>query len=515
MKLWKVIRPLVVALVLCAPAAYAQDQRQDVSPIDPNAPLQPLETSPGPAYPNRPPIGAARGVVAPYDPQQYDPSQVSPDQNTLAGAAPFTLGSLQHASNTFDPVISVSQLGQTVPSASGKTVLTGISVASGSLNFDRTWSEYRFTTLYNGGETLDLGYGRVPGFFATPSPHYQFHNLSVTQEAAWARWHILLRDNFIASPGAQFSGQGIGGPGLVAQFSSMLGASMNSLGQSFQPVETINTAEAMRYQNSILGQAEYSFSRRSAFTFSGSYGVLDFTGAGYFSSTKFDVQGGYDYLLDPSDSFAILGSYGKINYSGTGTAATGTILTGNGNSTTDYVGALAFGRKITGRLAFQVAAGPQEINETGAGGTGNLHLLFATVNSALTYERRRSGVSFTFVRGLSTGSGVFLGATSNSFSAAAHYQLTRFWSAYINGGYALNNSLPSATAGKIQFDNWFAGANLGRQMGTHAQINFNYGAIEQNNPPNCPVAVCGGVGLQQIVGMTVNWHLRPIEEGSR
>ena len=87
----------------------------------------------------------------------------------------------------------------------------------------------------------------------------------------------------------------------------MLGASLNSFGQQFLPAETINTGEVMRYRNSILGQAEYSFSRRSAFTFSGSYGLLDFTGAGYFNSTMFDAQAGYDYLLDPSNSIAILG----------------------------------------------------------------------------------------------------------------------------------------------------------------------------------------------------------------
>ena len=36
---------LVAALVLCTTAAFAQDQKQDTSPIDPNAPLQPLETT--------------------------------------------------------------------------------------------------------------------------------------------------------------------------------------------------------------------------------------------------------------------------------------------------------------------------------------------------------------------------------------------------------------------------------------------------------------------------------------
>jgi hypothetical protein len=487
----------VVALVLCTTGAFAQDQKQDTSPIDPNAPLQPLDTTPGVGYPNKPPIGAARGVSAPFDPQPYDPSQVTPDQNTLAGAAPFTLGSLQHSRNIFDPAISVSQLGQTVPGASGQTILTGVSVVGGSLNFNRTWSEYHFSAIYNGGEVFNLGYGPASSFFGATSAHYQFHDLVVSQEADYARWHVLLRDDFMASPGAAFSGQGMGGPGLSAQFSSLLGASLNSFASGFVPGETINTGPAMRYRNAILGQAEYSFSRRSAFTFSGSYGLLHFTGPGYISSSLFNVQAGYDYLLDPSNSIAVLASYGKIDYTGTG------------RSTTDYVGALAYGRKITGRLAFQVAAGPQEILSAAPGGVGNFHLLFVSVNSALSYERRRSGVSFSYVRGLTGGSGVFLGATSNTFSGTAHYQFTRFWTGSVTGGYALNNSLAAAGAASTQFDTWFIGTNLGRRVGPHAQINFNYGASKQNSPAICPVASCGGTGLQQTFGMTVNWHLRP------
>ena len=503
MKLRETSWALVVALVLCTTAAFAQDQKQDASPIDPNAPLQPLDTSPRGGSGNKPPIGAARGVTAPYDAQPYDPSQVTPDQNTLAGAAPFTLGSLQHTRNIFDPAISVSQLGQIVPGASGQTVLTGVSVASGSLNFNRVWSRHHFSTFYNGGETFNLGYGKASAFFGTTSPHYQFHDLVVAEEVDWARWHVLIRDDFMASPGAAFSGQGMGGPGLAAQFSSMLGASLNSLAQTFQPSETINTGNAMRYRNALLGQAKYSFSRRSMVTFSGSYGLLHFTGTGYFSSSMLDAQAGYDYLLDPSNSIAILASYGKIDYTGTGT------------STTDYVGALAYGRKITGRLAFQVAAGPQEIHVAVPGGVGNFQLLFASVNSALTYERRRGGVSFSYVRGLSGGSGVTRGATSNTISGAAHYQFTRLWTGSVNGGYALNNSLAPAGTATTQYDNWFIGANLGRRVGQHAQFNFNYGAVRQNSPATCLIAICGGTGLQQTFGMSVNWHLRPIGEGVR
>jgi hypothetical protein len=501
MNLWKTSCAFVVTLALCATATMAQDQRQDQnpSPIDPNAPLQPLDTTPSSGSSNRAPIGVARGgITSSSEPQPYDPSQVTPDQNTLAGAAPFTLGSLQHSVNIFDPAISVSQVGQTVPDNTGKTILTGVAVASGSLNFNRTWSEYRFTTLYNGGETFNIGYGAASSFFGATSPHYQFHNLAISQQADWARWHVLLRDNFTASPGASFSGQGMGGPGLSSQFSSMLGSSLNSFAQSFVPSETINTGEAMRYMNSALGQVAYSFSRRSAFTFAASYGLLHFTVPGFQDSGMYNAQAGYDYLLDPSNSIAILASYGRIDYTGTG------------KSTTDYVGALAYGRKITGRLAFQVAAGPQQIHMVFPGGTGNFQIWFVSVNSALTYQRRRSGVSFNFVRGLTGGSGVFLGATSNTFSGSAHYQFTRYWTGSINGGYALNNSIAPAGVPTLQFDNWFAAANLGRQLGQHAAVNFNYGALLQNNPASCTVALCGGNGLQQSVGMSLNWHLRPV-----
>jgi hypothetical protein len=500
---------LVAALVLCTTAAFAQDQKQEPSPIDPNAPLQPLGTTPTGVYPNKPPVGAVRGVEMPFNTDTYDPAQVTPDTNTLAGAAPFTLGSLQHRRNIFDPTITISQLGQTTPGTSGQTVLSGVSMASASLNFDRTWSQYHFSTVYYGGETFNLGYSAATTFFGKTAPRYPFHDLSVTQEAAWARWHVLLRDDFTASPGAAFTSQGMGGPGLASQFSTILGAALNSFGQQFQPAETVNTGSDLRYRNSILGQAEYSFSRRSAFNFYGSYGLLHFTTAGYFNSTMVDGQAGYDYLLDPSNSIAILASYGKINYTGTGISSTGTSTIRTGNFVEDYVGALAYGRKITGRLAFQVAAGPQEILFTGAGGAGNFHLLFVSVNSALTYERRRGGVSFSYGRGLTGGSGVFLGATSNTFSASTHYQFTRYWTGSVNAGYAMNNSLPLAGAKPTQFDNWFVGGNIGRRVGPHAQINFNYGATRQNSPATCLVANCGGTGLQQTFGLSVNWHLRP------
>ena len=96
----------------------------------------------------------------------------------------------------------------------------------------------------------------------------------------------------------------------------LLGSSLNSIGQAFIPSESIQTGNAMRYRTRSWDKRNIRFSRRSAFTFSGSYGLLHFSDAGYISSQMLNVQAGYDYLLDPKNSIAILAGYGKIDYTG-------------------------------------------------------------------------------------------------------------------------------------------------------------------------------------------------------
>jgi hypothetical protein len=491
MKWYKTARALAIALVLCVTAIRAQDQKEDPRSVTPASPIPPMDSGGSNGF-GKAPVPAARGVSSAYDLQPYDPAQVEPDTTTLSGAELFGVGSLQHSRNIFDPAISISQLGQSLPTGTPEhpaaLQLQSVTLFGWSLNFNRIWSRDHFTATYNGGENLYQG----------ATPNRSFHDLIVAQEIDWERWRLHLRDEFAATPGAFFGGIGMGGPGLIGQFSSILGASLNNIGRGFVPNQTIQTGLAMRYMNTVLGQAEYSFSRRSAFSFAGSYGILHFTDAGYISSRSINAQGGYDYMLSPKNSIAVLASYGKIDY------------TGSAISTVDYGAALAFGRRITGRLAFQAAAGPEQIRATGTA-NGNFRIWTWSVNSALTYERRRSGFSLTFRRGLGGGSGVLFGATSNTFSGSLHHQFTRSWSGSVNGGYAFNRSLAPAGTATMTFNNWFTGANISRQVGHHAGISFNYGLTQQYNLAVCPVAGCGVMGLQHTVGMTLNWHLRPVE----
>ncbi len=435
------------------------------------------------------PAPAARGVSPAGDPGSYDPSQASPDSTTLSGAELFGVGSLGHAHNTFDPSLTFSALGQAAATgATGQHTLTVTKVFSGSLNFNRVWNKNKLTVIYSGGDTLAQA----------PFPNGQFHNVSVSQEMNWKRWRLYLRDDFMMAPGASFTGTGMGGPGLLGQFSSVNQNLQAALAQGFGPSQTIQTGQAMRYVDTALGEVGYSFTRRSALTFTGSYGLLHFIDAGYISSHMLNAQAGYDYLIDPKNSIAVLASYGKIDYVGTGT------------STLNYNAQLAYGRKITGRLALQIAGGPEKIQDTGSP-TGNFQLLTWTVNSALKYERRHTGSALTYSRGLTNGSGVYFGAISNTFTGSLNHSFTRSLSGSISSGYAFNRGLAPAGIATTNFNNWFVGANIGHRLGRYGQAGFNYGVQEQTTPVVCPVASCGVTGYQQTFGVTVSWHLRPIE----
>ena len=489
MKVKKIVWMLPVALTLCITVARAQGQNQTPDPrsVNPSTPLPPMDSG-GNTVSGARPVPAARGVSA-GDSQPYDPSQVEPDSNTLAGAELLGVGALQQAHNTFDPSVNISLLGQTGSQQTvGQSGVIFTKVFGGSLIFNRIWSNSRFTANYSGGDTLSQA----------PQPSGQFHNVSVSEEINWARWRVSLRDFFVLAPGAAFTGQGMGGPGLVDQFIAANQNSVTTIAQGFSPSQTIQTGQANRYVDTALGEVEYSFSRRSAVTVTASYGLLHFIDPGYVSSHMVNVQGGYDYLLDSKNSVAVLGSYADISYTGTST------------STTDYKAQFAYGRKITGRLAFQAEGGPEEIRATGTL-NGNFQIVTGTVNSSLKYERRRTGTGVTFSRGLTNGSGVFLGAVSDVFAGFVHHDFTRTLNGTITSGYAFNKALAPAGVSAISFTDWFFGASMNRRIGRYGQVGFNYGVQDQSVPPACPVASCGIPGYEQTFGVSFNWHLRPIE----
>ncbi len=211
------------AMAVCVATVHAQDQTADPRSVNPISPLSSANSGGNNEF-GKTPVPAARGLNSAYDSQTYDPAQVEPDTSTLSGAEVFSVGSLQHSRNVFDPSITISSLGESgglgtlAPAQKG---LRSNSMLGGALDFNRIWSRYHLAASYNGGENIYSGY----------LPNSSFHNGSVAQDVEWQRWHLRLRDDFTAAPGATFTGGGMGGPGLLGEFSSTLGGSLNTINQ--------------------------------------------------------------------------------------------------------------------------------------------------------------------------------------------------------------------------------------------------------------------------------------------
>jgi hypothetical protein len=275
-------------------------------------------------------------------------------------------------------------------------------------------------------------------------------------------------------------------------------ASLGVVNAGLGSSDTILTGQAMRLSNTTLGEADYAISRRSLITFSGSYGLMHFTGPGYIDNRNTNGQVGYDYSLDPKSSMALIVGYARTAFAGS-----------NQVTESDRLNA-AYGRKITGRLAFQIMGGSERVRlynftpQVAPHWTWNL-------STALTYELRRTGYSLSYAHDVTSGSGVLFGARSDVFSASAHRRLTRLWTLAGNAGYAHNVSLAAVGSAASMFNNWYAGTNINRQVGRNTTIGFNYGAQRQSANANvCPVANCGNAMLGQTFGMTLTWHPRPI-----
>ena len=478
------------ALALGIAPLCAQGQQADSRSGSPASPIEPVGTARDDGS-NRGPIPGASGVSRAYDSLADDPSQAVPDEHTLASVEDYGVGLLGAARNQFDPSVIFTQGGQTgYPGSSGPTGLASMTIGGGRVDFLRTGSRYQLFAIYNGGETL---------YHPQILQNLAYHNFDMGQEIWWNRWALRVRYNFLASPQADFGGQGVGGPGMWG------GAAVNpgdllppAIGINFAPSETILTGPAIRLRHTALAEMDYAWSRRSRLTFAGSYGLLQFNTAGYLNSRGFAGQAGYEYSLDPKDTIGVLGAYGKTNFDGSSIFADSTLAE------------LSFGRKITGRLALQLAAGPQQIRLLNAAPAG-LRMWTWAMHDALTYQRRRTGLSLTYAHGLTGGSGVLFGAQSHILTAILSRRLTRFWTASLTSGYARNSGLASLHGISYDYNTWFSGANAGRQMGRHLNVNFNYGVERQTSTAVCPVAACLTNAYQHTFGMTVRWHLLPAE----
>jgi hypothetical protein len=467
----------ILALALCVPATWAQQTDPRVNP--PVAPQRPL--SPGESSSKAP----EESAITPSP----EPNQATSDTRPLSGVEQFTLGQMGKRRSY---LLSSLQFFQTADTnsgiTSGQSNLDAVSTLLGHVTLQRVWSRYELAADYSGGGYL---YNTRSGLNAA------IHQFGVTQRIAWRRWSLLLGDRLGYLPEASFGFGGLHYYGLGGSVTNL-----TNINPIFEPNQTILTARAPRISNTVVAEVDYHIGPKSSIAASGSYGILRFTGSGlgFINSSEAVFQTGYNYSPTHRDTLALTYGLSLFRFEGTNERIQNHSVHG------------AYGRRITGRLALQLSAGP-EIATFSKRTAGSGTRVSWGMESALLYQFRRTTLGISYANYLTGGAGVLAGAQSHQVHMTVQGQLSRVWFGSLDLGFARNTALQELTTGTVisAFNSGYGGVTLSRPLGRYTSLYFNYYLQRQSsNTGPCTVTICGTVPLRHHFGLGFNWHHRPI-----
>lgn len=450
-------------------------------------PAQPI-----PAYHS--PLG---GLGAGNQEQNTNPSGLQPDTRPLAGAQQLGLGTQPLEHSYWQPMVSVYSTVDSNALGTGSGWVTYESFL-GSVAMHRESARNDLTLDYAGGGTI------------TSSSQFGdtvLQQLEVGDEISLRRTQISFFNSTTYIPEASFGYAGLGGVNLP-------GTGVLGLGYGFVPQESILAAHDQRLSNSDLVQLNYYLSPRASITLVGGYSLLHFLGGSYFDFREPTAQAGYNYQLTPRDTVAVLYKFQEFQF------------TGLGESFLDHRANLSYGRRVTGRIAFQVAAGPELVffnvpNSSAATGTGTPVTVVTgsggsqalwNLDASLTYGLERGSLSASYRHGVNGGSGILVGAVADTIGISANRDLSEQLKADVRFGYARNTSLngPVQLQGNPDYTFWYGGADLTRAFGRYLNLIASYQYQRQTSTvPVCIGSSCG-VFTRNLVSVGISWQDHPI-----
>ena len=440
------------------------------------------------------PAGQTTGSAG-ETPSEPSADAPTPDTRPLSGAEDISVGLRHGARNYVLPSLQLNLYGDSnqisAPGGTRDLEMRGSAVAR--LTLKHITRKSQLTLDYMGG---GLFYTRDPDLNAT------IHQFAVTQSVRGRRWGLMLADRASFLPESSFGFSGFGGlggfsPGLGGSFGSTLG----NLNPAYTPNQSIFSGRGDPFSNTTVVQLEYIASARSGFTASGSYGILRFGESRFIESDQRVYSVGYNYMATRKDTVALNYGYGQFRFKG--------VSLGFDN----HFAQISYGRRITGRAAFELSGGPQVMVFRNSTTTSNRNYSW-NAHTALHYRASRADLGLSYGHFTSSGSGVLFGAETDQLQGSLGFRLTRNWSALLSPGYAHNSRLRETTAGdfSVNYDNVYAGFGLRRALGRYMDVSFNYNLQDQRvSFTGTSGTLTGSSYLRHLFGFGLSWHTRPIE----
>ncbi len=482
---------------LCVPVARGQqqDQSQDQNQQQEQGQQQDQEQSGAPIPAYKSPL-ASQGNTSE---NETNPGQLIPDTSSLSGFENFSVG-MPNERSYWQPHAEVYVSGD----SNGLETPSGTSwgawgIVSGGVDVYRTSGESNLALSYAGG-----------GMFSSQSAvgNGTFQNLSFSDRYAFHRVTLSVIDNFSLLPQDAFGFAGLSGT-LIPGANGAGG-----LGSSFTPGQSILIGQGRSIANASDGEMDVTLSRRASLTFVGGYSLLHYLGGSSLLDYHSAIfRGGYNYQLSPKNTIAALYQFDRISYS-------------NINQKIDaHSGELSYGRRVTGRLAFEISGGPQIIVSnvgitglpvvSGSTGTGSVTQIGWTLNTSVTYQTKPASLSGSYFHGVTGGSGVLGGAITDTFTGSATRQVSRTFSGTILGGYSRLQGVPLGTViaggpSNQSYDYAFGGANISHPLSRALALSLSYQLQYQtSNAAVCSGTICGSNIIVHLISFGLSWRDRP------
>jgi len=488
-RIGKTIGATLFMIWMIAPIAQAQQQAEPPAPAPADQAAAPI-----PAY--RSPLASAAdnaddaGLMA-------DPNKLIADTTSLTGAQTLSLGQLPGRHSFWQPHLDfTSTLSSNGLSSTTNTGWTTWSTIYGGIDLHRISGNSDLGLLYSGGASVSNDGSSNNGII---------QNLEFLEKLQYRRATVSIMEQLSYLPENAFGSQ-------FGNIGTPLGGGSIGLQPGLGPGQSILTASGQRLSNAFVPEVDVRLTARTSLTFVGDYSILHFFDNNLLNSYTAGGQVGYNYQLTRKDTIGLSYGFTALRYS-------------NFNqSINDNVVHVSYGRRVTGRLAFQIAAGPEytsfqtPITSPTMKGTtpSSSSNLYWSLSTSLTYQLRRMGLGLSYAHGVTGGSGVQAGALTDTVSGFASRQLSRTFSANWNLSYGRNNGLtvnaPGATTVANQtFSYWSNNIGLSHAMGRTMSLSVNYLLqYQDSNSAFCVGPKCGSSFVVHQVLFSLGWHDHPI-----
>jgi hypothetical protein len=458
-RLTHLIWALLVLAVVCPSAAHAQQQTGPVTDTQ-----TPPASSQGGAQ--KEPASPVQGVVP-----------------TITGGLAPNVGDSGSTQDQMKAGVQYSELFDSAfQNSNGTAGWNAISTIGGYFSVQRSGANTALLLSYTGGAYID------PKDSAFDS---SYHSVQASETLQFRRLTLQFVDSFSFLPQASF---GFGGGGYGG--SPFLGITI--LNPGLLPGQGILSNAANRLSNTVLAQAQYATSQRTAWTFSGSYGLLHFTTPGFVDSADYGFSAGYNYQLTARDVIGASFLFDALRFS--------PAVASLNNSTINF----NYGRHISNELMFQVGVGPQlsQFNPVGLPSTGTR--VAWNLNAGLSYLYGHTTTNISYVHGVTAGAGILIGATTDMVTVSVSHPFGAYTTVTGSLGATQNGSLPQAVGTAASYNTLYATIGLTRKLGQNASLFTTYNLTRQTtNAGACTGAGCGPQILRHQIYVGFSWDMQP------